>query len=127
MDPARGRGRGGPCSAGVRAVGQPDRPEGQGRGKGREPGRLGEFQRAQRPRGHGPGPGRLGSGAAGADDRRPVEDLQDAGALHRAAGGRTGGRWPGTTRGEGVDGRPLGKSQPAHARVNIAVDIYIAG
>ena len=27
---------------------------------------------------------------AGVDDRRPVEELQDAGALHRAPGGGTG-------------------------------------
>ena len=40
--------------------------------------------------GHGPGPGGLGGGAAGADDRRPVEELQDAGKVHRKASSRPG-------------------------------------
>ena len=44
----------------------------------------------ERPRRHGPGPGPERRGAAGTDDRRPVEELQDAGALHRAPGGGTG-------------------------------------
>ena len=40
----------------------------------------------------GQGPGGRGGGAAGADDRRPVEILQDAGAVHGAPGGRPGSR-----------------------------------
>ena len=37
-----------------------------------------------------PGPGGLGGGAAGADDRRTVEEFQDAGKVHRAPSGGTG-------------------------------------
>ena len=52
---------------------------------------LGElFHRPLGKGGHGPGPGGRGGGAAGVDDGRPVEELTDAGALHRAPGGRTG-------------------------------------
>ena len=43
-----------------------------------------------RPRGHGPGPGEERSGTAGADDGRSVEIVQDAGQVHRAAGGGSG-------------------------------------
>ena len=52
---------------------------------------LGEgYHRPQRPRGHGPGPGEEWGGAAGADDRGTVEELQDAGPVHRAPGGGPG-------------------------------------
>ena len=76
-----------PSTLGVRPLRQPDRPEGERRGKGSGPGRR--LHRPQRPRGYGPGPGGRGGGAARADDRRPVEKLEDAGALHRAPGCRT--------------------------------------
>ena len=37
---------------------------------------------------HGPGPGVNRSRSASVDDRRPAEELQDAGPLHRAPGSR---------------------------------------
>ena len=43
--------------------------------------------RPQRPHGHGTGPGGCGGGTPGADDGRPVEELQDPGEVHRAPGG----------------------------------------
>ena len=55
---------------------------------GRGPGQG--VHRLQRPRRHGPGSGQKRSGAAGADDSRPVAELQDAGALHRAPGSGPG-------------------------------------
>ena len=61
---------------------------GQGRGKGCRPGRG--LHWPQRPRGHGPGPGEKRRGTASFDDRRTVEELQDAGALHGTPGGGPG-------------------------------------
>ena len=46
-------GGGGQRGEGVRAVGVPDRPAGQGHRQSRRPGRLGTLQRPQRPSGHG--------------------------------------------------------------------------
>ena len=63
---------------------QPD----QGGGKSRRPRRG--LHWTLRPRRHGPGPGEERRGTAGADDRRPVEIVQDAGPVHRAPGSRPG-------------------------------------
>ena len=52
--PAGGRGQGG---EGVRVVGIPDRPAGEGAGQGCRPAGLEELQRPQRPGGHGPAHG----------------------------------------------------------------------
>ena len=53
LDAIRPAGVGGEAE-GVRAVGVPDRPAGEGGGQGRRSGRLGVLQRAQRAGGHGP-------------------------------------------------------------------------
>ena len=52
------------------------------------------------------GPGPVGGGVRPprADDGGQVEVSQDAGAVHRAPGSRTGGRWSGTTRAAGGRG-----------------------
>ena len=78
----------GPERPGLRAEHPPHRKQGEGRSKGRRPGRL--LHQPQRPRGHGPGPGKGGSGAAGPDDRRPMEVFQDASQVHRAPSRRPG-------------------------------------
>ena len=64
-----------------RPVGQPDRPESEGRHRGRGPGRG--LHRSLGKSGHGPGPGRLRRGTAGIDDGWPVEELLHASPLHR--------------------------------------------
>ena len=74
----------GPVNADIWALCQPDRPQGQRRGEGGGAGRR--LHRPQRGGVHGPGSGGRRGGAAGADDRRQVEELQDAGAVHRRPG-----------------------------------------
>ena len=56
LDAIRPAGAGG-GERGVRAVGVPDRPQGEGHRQGRGVGELGVLQRAQRPREHGPAHG----------------------------------------------------------------------
>ena len=75
----------GPGHARLRALAPADRAESKGSGHQRRPGR-----RLHRPRRHGPGPSPARRGAAGADDRWPVEKRQDTGSVHRALGGGPG-------------------------------------
>ena len=58
----------------------PHRQPGQGRSKGCRARRR--LHRPLGPRGHGPGPGEKRRGTAGADDRRPVEIVQNAGEIY---------------------------------------------
>ena len=84
----------GPERAGLWTLFQADRPQSAGGGKGRGPGRR--LHRPQRPRGYGPGSGQERGGAAGLNDRWPVEEREDASPLHRAPGGSPERCWTGS-------------------------------
>ena len=87
------------------------RQPGQGGGTGGRPGRR--VYGAQRPRGDGPGPGEKRRGTAGADDRRTVEEFQDAGPIHRAPGRRPGRRSPVLRGPKGIAPGTWNHDQPA--------------